>query len=339
MSTRSNWLLKNKVIDILVNQNATIFGGAVRSKLVHDSDARAFYRLNSDTSASKYDDPTYHPELSGRWEVPNDIDVYAHKDDLEKIISTLKEHFTVTMCFMRDPIDYFPHLKIEQGVLEHHKLKLSHKETADKISLFIKENSIHLSSESINILRTACRSVRYGSIIYIDLLVSNVELEPPFGRLDFDVNGLLYDKNGVRLCKELSCESDPIVNLEKINELITKAKNKQAQFLMSDLDMEPMIRYRIDKFKKKGYTLTGVVDLGEYKPATPMISRLSGKTSDRFVVKSVTRHIPTIEDTNENSGEDQLSELRGESSNRFVKKSVKRHVSTPVSKYEDSEED
>lgn len=258
MSSRNDWLLKNKIIDILITIGATIFGGAVRSKLVHDSDARKYYQVAQ--SASRYDDQTDHPELAGRWEVPNDIDAYACESDFERIMTALQAHFTVTEFFQRDPTDYFAHLNVDPGSLTHYKLSLSHKGLANKISLFMQENAELLSSDIQSHLLAAHKSAHSSRTIQVDLLVSTIKLEPPFGRLDFDINGLLYDMNGVRLCKELAIKNDPIASMDMINRLVQKAKDKQARFMMGDLDMNVMILYRIDKFKKKGYTLEGVAE-------------------------------------------------------------------------------
>jgi hypothetical protein len=68
------WLLiKNLMHYSVHNLDAIIFGGAVRDSILHGYASREFYKLST---LDKYDDPTIHPELSDRFLLPTDIDMF-----------------------------------------------------------------------------------------------------------------------------------------------------------------------------------------------------------------------------------------------------------------------
>ena len=68
------WLLIRNIMRYSVDRfDAVIFGGAVRDLLLHSHASREFYKLST---LDKYDDPTIHPELSDRFLLPTDIDMF-----------------------------------------------------------------------------------------------------------------------------------------------------------------------------------------------------------------------------------------------------------------------
>jgi hypothetical protein len=68
------WLLIKNLMHYSVDRlGAVIFGGAVRDSILHDYASREFYKLST---LDKYDDPTIHPELSDRFLLPTDIDMF-----------------------------------------------------------------------------------------------------------------------------------------------------------------------------------------------------------------------------------------------------------------------
>jgi hypothetical protein len=68
------WLLIRNLMHASVHRfDSVIFGGAVRDFLLHSNASREFYKLST---LEKYDDPTIHPELSDRFLLPTDIDMF-----------------------------------------------------------------------------------------------------------------------------------------------------------------------------------------------------------------------------------------------------------------------
>ena len=73
------WLLITCLIRNLIKRfDAIVFGGAVRDSILHSHASREFYKLST---RDKYDDPTIHPELSDRFLLPTDIDIFITYHD------------------------------------------------------------------------------------------------------------------------------------------------------------------------------------------------------------------------------------------------------------------
>lgn len=73
------WLLITCLIRNLIKRfDAIVFGGAVRDSILHSHASREFYKLST---LDKYDDPTIHPELSDRFLLPTDIDMFITYHD------------------------------------------------------------------------------------------------------------------------------------------------------------------------------------------------------------------------------------------------------------------
>lgn len=154
-ASKSDWNLKKKMMQTLLECGGTIFGGAVRDSYIHDFYAEAFYdhvstAINAGGSESAalrpflscatlaawdtggtlyktrlYDElhnhPDFLPEFKGRNVIPKDLDVWIHADDLERAIEQLGKchRLHARRIFTRDPCQYFPNMNAEPGSLSH----------------------------------------------------------------------------------------------------------------------------------------------------------------------------------------------------------------------------
>jgi len=81
------WLLISCLMRNIVNRfDAYIFGGAVRDLLLHSRAASKFYHLcaNSKINNKDYDNQEILPELSDRFLLPKDIDIFLKKTQFER---------------------------------------------------------------------------------------------------------------------------------------------------------------------------------------------------------------------------------------------------------------
>ena len=86
--------MMDRLSEILVNNNAIIFGGFVRDRFIHDHFARKFIEKfgHEDDKMEKFDDEFFDSETKGRLIVPKDIDLFIEGDenDIEKLYEVLR---------------------------------------------------------------------------------------------------------------------------------------------------------------------------------------------------------------------------------------------------------
>ena len=126
MKQYHDYHLKTSVAKILLHEDAHIFGGYVRDKLLHDLHAQKFYKkypctTNGDDDTNKlYTNTTVEPDLLGRLVSPNDIDCYIKDSSWKKALNEFTSSGLVThKLFERDPKLYLPNLNIPIGVMRH----------------------------------------------------------------------------------------------------------------------------------------------------------------------------------------------------------------------------
>ena len=272
---RLRWKLKNKAINIIVNNGGMVFGGAVRDKYLHDVHATAFFEhvrtLTSETldelgktRAELYQDDSYMPELKGRFVSPNDIDAYIHIADQTKLLSAIKVEFPCcTKLFERDIKQYFPNLTVEPDTIMHHRYALRTMRTtemANWLSKFTRMVPYEIRTELkefIVKLRTRTRDISYlGRYpVYLDLMVyvkpyDSTMPDPPFGSLDFMCNALILDKSGFRLSKHIEM-SDPLARLKAMTGIMNEIEEKKATVVN-------IAWYRVRKMLRKGWKVAGI---------------------------------------------------------------------------------
>jgi len=155
--SRARWDFTKTIIYTLINQRATIFGGAVRDMFLHNFHATEFYSKHKNNHL-KYNDPKFSPETKERFLVPSDIDCFIKEKDFNSLMRILT-------------IKYF--IKKRKSIDMTYRLLNCDK---DKYTLYKIDalNSFHV-------------------LMKLDIIVS-ADDEPliPQMETDFDVNRLMY---------------------------------------------------------------------------------------------------------------------------------------------------
>lgn len=276
LSPKLEWKLKNKIVQIIVENDGEVFGGTARDKYLHDTHANLTYRditENSDNNAlinfdEKYNDEEFRPDLFGRKVIMNDIDATIHVSKRDALIEKIKEeHPSIRKIFTRDPKEYFPTLSIERNQIDHERYLIDIVNTPAFFSLFnstlmgrIKRDIPELE-QAMNALFTSIRSIKY---IWIDLMVIKTpsflfDIEAPFGDPDFECNSLIMNKNGFRvssyLFKKYSMASyDIVAKTNLLSKIMQDILKKDAVFIYN----YNYPWYRINKMKNKGWNIVGL---------------------------------------------------------------------------------
>lgn len=254
------------IAKIIIEEDGIIFGGFVRDKIAHDHFATLFYQ-KANGSIDNYANRKYDPSTVRRLINPKDIDCYFDKkENLDKFIQTLKNNnYIVYNHTVNDMKTYFPHIKAEIGDLSHSKLLV---EIPDVYSSLMKKLNNIFPNCMINEVKDLLREQfsekikkTKKTIFKIDVIVLNNQdnskkLEPPFGSLDFECNGLLLNKYGLVLCKELMnshyMNLDPLKNINKLQSIIHDIINYRAK-IVGKFDSTTAFRYK--HIISKGYTI------------------------------------------------------------------------------------
>lgn len=264
-SNRIEWLLKKNVMNAVVQEGGTVFGGAVRDFILHDSHAIEFYKKSENRDpteiATLYRNRNYLPELDGRFAVPNDVDATIHESRVVQLLERLRfMHFEIELLFQRDPKEYFPDLNIEPNTVRHDRYvihsfrKGSFKSVLQRV---LPHALIGEVESDIELLMNKIANLSRHRI-KLDLMVSTVPLharqpEPPFGNIDFQCNALLYDKRGISLSNELWPTSmfDPVSKAHHMKEIMEDIFHRRASVCFMSAPKE----HRIRKMVKKGWSI------------------------------------------------------------------------------------
>ena len=266
---RINWKSFTNAIDLIIENGGKIFGGAVRDMIARDIAARRFIQWRSEQENNFrlfYTDLNNHPSSSDRVIMPKDIDAVIHHSKLENLITNLKKNkFQVKLKWMRDAKNYLPNINVPVGTIQHHryvicpKTTLNFKELSDEVRSLINTEC----RAAINIINNMTSNIQK---IIIDLMVimNDEKYDPPFGNLDFECNGLILTKYGIRLCSYLNVsltdtpqcrKCDPILIQAYIEKIKKDIVNKIAHPILKITENTYPMEYRIEKMKSKGYTI------------------------------------------------------------------------------------
>lgn len=274
LSPKLEWKLKNKLITLILENDGELFGGAARDKYLHDTHATLAYaemhsilNLNTvfQTHEEMYNNREFRPDLFGRWEIPNDIDVTIHASKYDNFIGSLKtEYPSLKKLFARDPKKYLPNLSIEEGQVRHERYKIDIVNSSDIMGVITSSISPQIRhdipelNDAFQRLILAMRSVKF---IMIDLMVIMspvylASIDPPFGNLDFECNSLILGKNGFRVGSYLYekyniSKNDIVAKANLLTKIFEDIKKKNAVFCYNS--KYPW--YRIAKMKKKGWKI------------------------------------------------------------------------------------
>ena len=159
------WLLIKNLMHYSVHRlGAIIFGGAVRDSILHGVASREFYKLST---LDKYDDPTIHPELSDRFLLPTDIDMFI----------TYQTHYNLKLHLYKRGFYYKETKCID---LSYINPKLRHRDYE-----LIKAEIIYFDKKN-----------KKSYPILLDMILCEKIVIPPMDT-DFSVNKLMMSRKGI----------------------------------------------------------------------------------------------------------------------------------------------
>lgn len=252
-----------------------IFGGAARDKFLHDIHSTKFYEhvhnlsrdeldLMGKTANELYQDPTYLPDLHGRFVCPADIDAYIHASEHEKLMEALGDKVPVIKkVFERDAKRYFPEMKIDYGAVTHYRYHLRMMQinevrgwlhTLDKI-IPIELRQEHrnyvynVRNGIMGVLNEGIRLIKLDLMVYTKAYDSTMP-DPPFGDVDFRCNSLIWDNSGFRLSKAIPLR-DPVARFKTLEQVMSDIEEQRA-------DVVSLKWYRVQKMMRRGWKVCGL---------------------------------------------------------------------------------
>lgn len=270
---RADWLLKKFVIDTLIANDGSVYGGAARDTYRHVVHEMAFtdqvdHMIDQaglfDVVRCKknlYQDPDYLPSLKGRLVIPTNIDACVHISDHKKLMDALAQKFpSITKVFEKDICAELPDM--QQGIINHirYKLKCVGNNVVDNFfnslksmipSEILKDNGDFVSQLNTDI-KAIIKQCQNPTIL--DLMVYTRDMkdmpDPPFRKVDFMCNALILDKYGYRLSRQVHC-ADPIVRLTMLIKILEDIKKQKA--VLVNLEW-----YRLRKLMMRGWSVEGL---------------------------------------------------------------------------------
>ena len=237
-----DWHMYKFVRNMVLQNRGTIFGGAIRDEIFHNINASEFYKEeniylhknknNPNAPKFDYNDIKISPHTIGRLTVPNDIDFYICKTDLDKLLMLLTKKFYVKI-FKETELKYvMPNVDI------------------NKFKKLV-----------IEVIEIICDKPYKLKLDVISCLTN----EPLPLLHDFDVNSLLWNIDfGIytidyMLNINIHNSTHKIINF---NEIIENIKHKRAnvlqQFIYNKTELLPkkeIWEYRFIKMVKNGWTI------------------------------------------------------------------------------------
>ena len=272
---KAKWRFFTKVVQCLLDNEGLIFGGAVRDIYTRDYNAREFYGKVGYVRASEfYIDEDYYTEYKDRKIIPKDLDVSIHHTNLASFFKILKKHnIQVRTRFTRDAKTYLPNIKVAENEITHWRLEL-------RPNMFVKLDKPSFVSDLLNkefeTLMDKMNQVKIdvGTVI-VDLLVNQTdkEMDPPFGDLDFECNGLILSKDGIRLSRCLHERHKGRIFPLELDDKLAKIKqdilHKRAVPISQKLTTQ--LAYRTSKMILKGYTIhmQDIITINDEKVSKP----------------------------------------------------------------------
>lgn len=161
------WLLIKNLMHYTVHRlGAIIFGGAVRDSILHGYASREFYKLST---LDKYDDPTIHPELSDRFLLPTDIDMFI----------TYQDHYNFKLQLYKKGYYYKETKKIDLSYINPNLRHRDYELIKAEIIYFDKKN-------------------KKSYPILLDIIICHQgKIVMPQMDTDFSVNKLIMTKKGI----------------------------------------------------------------------------------------------------------------------------------------------
>lgn len=219
----TRWKLMKSIVDSIQEAEGTVFGGYVRDSIIHDHYASEFYAKATDKS--RYSDETYMPESSMRTYTPRDIDCFMLSSKLDIFKDSLKEKkLEVQVLNVIGTNMYFGSISRD---IVHAKIKVSF---------------------SMNHLLKAAIDTK-GFEVYVDVLHSKLDGEPPFKHLDFDCNAIVLTQQNEYKLSGLVIIDNPFKRLAKMNSIVESIKKKETRVWGTDVCYK-RVNHMLDKWWK-----------------------------------------------------------------------------------------
>ena len=239
------WKIKKAVVVKIVECGGSIFGGAVRDMYRHDIHAERYYELhkiygNYSEEYIKYQDPLYLPYTLGRLDVPVDIDACIPESQFKKLLEEFKKmNLELLKKWDRDPSGYLRGCTIINGQVKHYRYTVNLLSNKSIISAL--KNQVIITMQSMpafrDLLKTFQTSLEEFPIkefeldlmVIKDIDIATYKVDAPFGNLDFECNGLIMDKHGIRLSEHVKPDIvNPIKRQNELKRVLKDILNKKA---------------------------------------------------------------------------------------------------------------
>jgi hypothetical protein len=236
--SKLRWRLIKKVQQVLLKNNALIFGGFVRDLLLHNHAARRYYEscdvMGVDPDAH-YTDFEFLPHLKQRMLIPNDIDCMMTLSQYESFKKEIK--------------------KKKIHILEDVYQNVSRYRTHPKSKCYCEHIRSYVSVPIPELLKGVLPKISFSMDVmcyYSESIPSLDSLSTP----DFGCNGLLLTSLGLQLSPKVAESSDqfddPIHKLDMLNSIVKDLLQKKTIFVKPNVEI-----HRIKKLIQKGWKLCG----------------------------------------------------------------------------------
>jgi hypothetical protein len=343
LSPMQYWTSSKNIIDCILgtHESTMVFGGAIETIIRHDDAANKFYKIMSDRDSLRShvqahlgvkmqdddfpDDISLYvrelyahkeclPDLADRRLAIHDIDCYIQKGFLPLLVDRLKkENFDVMRVFNHDAKEYLKNIKVKRGSVSHmmyliNPMKRVHYETIMAQYTTVPPTLNQEVRDLVSKMATVQQSIRR---IRVDVLVCNTgflepKVLPPFGGLDFHVNGLHLLGNGaLALCPELREDirtSNIMDNRDAMGVVIDDILNHRAVMINPKRLVE--CPWRASKVLGKGYRITGFSSFeyventtGDESVCSICLGDLNGLSRYKMQCCNTWMHLKCLQDT------------------------------------------
>lgn len=254
----TRWKLMKTIVESIQEADGTVFGGYVRDSIIHDHYASEFYAKAADKG--RYSDESYMPETSMRTYTPRDIDCFMLTSNLDTFKDSLKGK------------------KLKMQVLNV---------TGTNMYFGLSRDIVHAKvkvSFSMNHLLKSAIDTRAFEV-YVDVLHSKVDGEPPFKHLDFDCNAIVLTPQNEYKLSGLVTIDTPFKRLAKMNSILENIKRQEARVWDTDVCYK-RVNHMLDKRWKIYGPNTTLYRLDSEKEDTCPICIESYKKYDAVVVNT-----------------------------------------------------
>jgi hypothetical protein len=268
---RLHWLLTRSFMETVAESGGVVFGGAVRDWILHDHNSKLFYRhfwaqpeyegASDELVNEKFRDTSFHPESVDRLVIPRDIDMVVRRSAFAKLTENLeKKGFHLDRIYLEQPVDEYLIKKtgIPAGSIHHERYfveGVNPEFDAKVLSQFAEVIRHDVSQVMHKLFASLLLPKLAADMIVIDDDHCNISIGP-VGRIDFDVNSLVWDANGLHTSDLYMKRKTPYNCSTQLQDIIDNIIHKRAVILMSPFDdLAQHINRRTRKLLNKGWTV------------------------------------------------------------------------------------